>query len=92
MYTLEDVEKIVDEMQKPQKTDFNSVINNLHIKSLKKSRIFILICHLVSLAVIRPVLEVDVQVLEKKNSSMAIEKAIKFFMYQFVIKSAINLN
>ena len=62
LYTLEDVEKIVDVMQKSQKTD----INNLRIKPLKKSWIFILICHLVSLAVVGHVLEVDVQFLENE--------------------------
>ena len=64
--SLEDVEKIVDEMQKPHKTDFNSVINNLRIKPSGKSRISIPICRLVSLAVVRPVLEVDVQFLENE--------------------------
>ena len=58
--SLEDVENIVNEMQKPEKTDFNSVISNLRIKSTGKSRISILICRLVSLVVVRHVLEVDV--------------------------------
>ena len=64
--SLEDVKKIVNEMQKPQKTDFNSVISNLRIKPIGKSRIFINICRLVSLAVVRHVLEVDVQLLESE--------------------------
>ena len=77
---LEDVEKNVNGMQKPQKTDFNYVISNLRIEPSGKSRLSIPICRLVSLAVVRPVLEVDVQLL------------IGFSMYQFMIKRAINLN
>jgi hypothetical protein len=42
------------------------VISNLRIKPSGKSRISIPICRLVSLAVVRPVLEVDVQFLNNE--------------------------
>ena len=62
--SLEDAKNIVNEMQKPYKTNFNYVISHLRIKSSRKSRIIIPIYRLVSLVVVRPVLEVDVQFLK----------------------------
>ena len=89
--SLEDVEKIVNEMQKPQIIDFNSVISNLRIKPLRKSRISILICRLVSLAVVRHVFEVDVHLLESEfiNDYRGGDRVLYVSIYD---QKAINLN
>lgn len=62
--SLENVDKIVIEIQKSHKTYFNFVINSLRIKPPGNSRIFIIIYCLVPITMVRFVLEVDVQFLE----------------------------
>ena len=47
-------------------TDFNLVIYALCIRPLGKPCISVPICHLVSLPLVRPILEVDVQLLENE--------------------------
>ena len=51
---------------KLEKIDFNSVINSLRIRSLSKSHLSILICHLEPLPSVRLILDFDVQLLDNE--------------------------
>ena len=51
---------------KLEKTNFDSIINGLRIRHFSKSRLFISICCLKPLGLVRPILEFDVQLLENE--------------------------
>ena len=52
-----------------KRTDFNSIINQLCVTSHAKSQLFVSLCRLVVLLLVRPILEGDVQLLETEFSN-----------------------
>lgn len=53
-------------MRDLQNTNFNSLIGGLRMKPFSKSRFSIPLCRLIPLPVVRPILEIDVQLLENE--------------------------
>ena len=60
------VEGTISHMRALQNTNFNSLIGGLRMKPFSKSRFSIPLCRLIPLSVVRPILEIDVQLLENE--------------------------
>ena len=63
---MADTDIVKTSKRKLEKTNFNSVINGLRIRRLSKFCLFVPICRLESLPLVRPILEFDVQLLENE--------------------------
>ena len=63
---LLNVEETMSHMRNLQNTNFNSLIGRLRMKPLSNSRFLIPLCRLIPLSIVRPILEIDVQLLKNE--------------------------
>jgi hypothetical protein len=63
---LLNVEDTMSHMRYLQNTNFNYLIGGLRMKPFSKSRVSIPLCRLISLPIVRPILAIDVQLLENE--------------------------
>ena len=63
---MNDVDDNVQKLKKLHNTNFTIVISSLRMLHANKFYMYILLCHMIPLLAIRPILEVDMQLLENE--------------------------